>query len=119
MSGAPPTPAGQGKRPDETGLSDDFKAALAARRMFGRPEITAARADPAAARARAGRFIASFAASAPLAASGELPVAGTVGPVRFRYFQPAGGRQDPGQVIYLHGGGLVFYELATFAPVLS
>ncbi|MBP2314306.1 alpha/beta hydrolase fold domain-containing protein [Azospirillum soli] len=103
-------------RPEQ--LSADFKAVLAVRRLFGKPDVAAAQADPAAARARTARFIASFATPGALPrdpADGD----GSVGPVRFRRFPTNGAHRVPGQVIYVHGGGLVFHDLDCFAPVLA
>ncbi|HEX6376084.1 MAG TPA: alpha/beta hydrolase [Allosphingosinicella sp.] len=95
----------------DTPLAPDFRRVAAARRLFGRPDFAAARADPAAARTRQHRLVAATGgvASNPVAEAGDRLVA-----------VPSGApRPGLGPILYIHGGGLVFYDVAIYRPWLQ
>lgn len=92
-----------------------FGPIFAVRRAFAPATAEQARRAPEAARAAQRRFVRSF-GQAPSAASAPPPRA--LGPFSAA-FLPAGAPPKPGAVVYIHGGGLVFYDLEAFAPALA
>jgi acetyl esterase/lipase len=97
-------------------LAPEFRRLLAARRILGTPKLAEAQADPAAARVAAAKFIY---APQPAKRHDEIELSGTAGRIGYKYFMPSAAHRQPGTIFYLHGGGLVFHDLALFAQILS
>lgn len=102
---------------DPDRIGPGFERVIAARRLVGQPDPERIRRDPAAARASLKRLAALFGPSPdPEVRIERGPSLGPVGRVDL---VPMRAPLRAGRVIYVHGGGLVVYDLETFLPTLT
>jgi acetyl esterase/lipase len=103
-------------RPTYKELAADLRPLLEARRLFRRPDaLAAALSDPPSARMAICRMLQSS-PSEPAAAASQRP-AQVLDAVALREIAPSHGKRA--DIVYLHGGGLVFHDVDLFRPVLE
>ncbi|MBS0444631.1 MAG: alpha/beta hydrolase fold domain-containing protein [Proteobacteria bacterium] len=102
-------------RPTCQALAADLRPLFEARRLFRRPDsLAAAIADPVSARAAARSLLQSV-VPFEARAGGAMPAPPQA--VELREIVPT--RGACADIVYLHGGGLVFHDVDLFRPVLE